>query len=88
MKYITATFVFLVFNASWQWWVMMIAWMCMEGFMLIAKFQQEYKKQISMMDKKDYNFAPNGKIMTKQELEAIWNNGYSVGLEHSKLSKH
>lgn len=88
MKYITATFVFLVFNASWQWWAMMCAWMLMEAFMLIAKFKEEYKKQISMMDKKDYNFAPNGKVMTKEELEAIWNNGYSVGLEHSKLSKH
>lgn len=79
---------FLIFNASWQWWALMCAWALMESFMLIAKFRQEYKKQISIMDKKDYNFAPNGKIMTKEELEAIWNNGYAVGIEHSKLSKH
>ncbi len=88
MKYITATFVFLIFNASWQWWAIMIAWMCMEGFMIIAKFREEYKKQLNIMDKKDYKFAPNGKVMTKDELEAIWNNGYAVGVEHSQLRKH
>lgn len=88
MKYITATFVFLVFNASWQWWALMVAWMCMEGFILIMRFREEYKKQIKSLGNPQFNIAPNGKVMTKDELEAIWNNGYSVGVEHSKLSKH
>jgi len=88
MKYITATFVFLVFNASWQWWAIMCAWMMTELFMIVAKFREEYKKQIKSIGNPDFNIAPNGKVMTKDELEAIWNNGYSVGVEHSKLSKH
>ena len=81
MKYITATFVFLVFNASWQWWALMIAWMCMEGFMLTAKFWQEYKNQKAMIE-------AEAKPITKKQLEEVWNNGYAVGLEHSHLSKH
>ena len=79
MKYITATFVFLVFNASWQWWALMVAWMCMEGFILTVKFWQEYKKQI-----KEIETRP----ITKEQLEEVWNNGYKVGTEHATLSKH
>lgn len=79
MKYITATFVFLVFNASWQWWAIMCALMLVEGFMLIAKFREEYKKQI-----KEIETRP----ITKEQLEEVWNNGYKVGAEHASLRKH
>lgn len=72
---------FLVFNASWQWWVMMIAWMCMEGFMLFCKFWQEYKNQKALID-------AEAKPITKKQLEEVWNNGYAVGVEHSQLRKH
>lgn len=72
-------FIFLVFNASWQWWALMAAWMSMEAFMLIAKFRQEYKKQLEEIETKP---------ITKQQLEEVWNNGYSLGVEHSQLRKH
>lgn len=72
---------FLVFNASWQWWVLMIAWMCMEGFMLFCKFWQEYKNQKALID-------AEVKPITKKQLEEVWNNGYAVGVEHSQLRKH
>lgn len=81
MKYITATFVFLVFNASWQWWAIMCAWMCMEGFMIVAKFLEEYKKQKA-------NIEAELKPITKKQLEEVWNNGYAVGAEHAQLRKH
>ncbi len=81
MKYITAIFIFLVFNASWQWWALMIAWMCMEGFMLVAKFRDEYKKQKSLID-------AEAKPITKKQLEEVWNNGYTVGIEHGQIRKH
>lgn len=74
-------FVFLVFNASWQWWAMMIAWMCMEGFMIVAKFREEYKKQKA-------NIEAEAKPITKKQLEEVWNNGYAVGVEHAQLRKH
>jgi hypothetical protein len=86
MKYITATFVFLVFNASWQWWALMVAWMLAELFLLIMQALKEYKE---IKEKKaKYNLSPDGKVMTKEDLESIWNNGYAVGLEHSNMSKH
>jgi len=88
MKYLIAVFVFLTFNASWQWWALMCAFMLTEVFMLITKFLEEYKKQRSLLDDKKFNVGPNGKVMTKQDLEAIWNNGYSVGVEHSQMRKH
>lgn len=86
MKYITATFVFLVFNASWQWWALMAAWMMTEIFLLVFHAYKEY--QNGKITKAQYNLSPDGKVMTKEDLEAIWNNGYSVGLEHSNMSKH
>lgn len=72
-------FIFLVFNASWQWWAMMVSWMCMEGFILMSKFRQEYKKQLQELETKP---------VTKQQLEEVWNNGYTVGVEHAQLRKH
>lgn len=72
---------FLIFNASWQWWALMCAWALMESFMLIAKFRQEYKNQKALID-------AESKPITKKQLEEVWNNGYAVGVEHSQLRKH
>lgn len=74
---------FLIFNASWQWWALMCAWMAMEGFILLAKFRDEYKKQ-----KNALGVDLEAKTLTKKQLEEIWNNGYAVGVEHSQLRKH
>lgn len=82
MKYITATFIFLVFNASWQWWVIMCAWMMVEIVLIVGKFLQEYKKQKSMLD------ATSKRPLNKEDLEAIWNNGFAVGVEHAQIRKH
>lgn len=81
MKYITGAFVFLVFDADWQWWAVMCAWMAMDIFMIINKFSNEYKKQLKELKEPS-------KPMTKEQLEEVWNNGYSVGFEHSQLKKH
>jgi hypothetical protein len=81
VKYITATFLFLVFNASWQWWALMCAWMLAELYMYATTFWKEYKKQLKELN-------AEVKPMTKQQLEEVWNNGYAVGLEHSQLRKH
>lgn len=83
MKYITATFLFLIFNASWQWWALMCAWMLTEAIFLIIKFRQEYKNQI-----KSLNLGEETKVLTKTQLEEIWNNGYQVGTEHAQMKKH
>ena len=64
----------------------MAAWMLTEIFLLTFKAVQEYKE--IKQKKAQFNIAPDGKVMTKEDLEAIWNNGYAVGLEHSNMSKH
>jgi len=83
VKYITAMFVFLVFNASWQWWAIMCALMMFEIYAYCTTFWKEYKKQKGALD---MNFK--SKPMTKKELEEIWNNGYATGMEQAQLRKH
>lgn len=68
----------LVFNASWQWWVIMCAWMMVEIVLIIGKFSQEYKKQKDQI---------NG-IFAKENLQAIWNDGFKAGTQHTQVQKH
>ena len=88
MKYILSIFIFLVFNASWQWWALMCAFMLFEIYAFCTTFWKEYKRQKKEMLVKKQMISPDGKVMTKEDLEAIWNNGYAVGVEHSQIRKH
>lgn len=88
MKYILSIFIFLVFNASWQWWALMCAWMMFEIYAFCTTFWKEYKKQKKELLQEKQKVPVDGKVMSNEDLEAIWNNGYKIGLEHSQLRKH